>query len=377
MGMMRQFKKVLLYIVFISTFLLQAQVVQAGMVTDYADDIDYTEIQNVIDDVLDSNRINFKEYVGDMVNQKGYSPSNIFTSIKDGIVNEFKANLNTLIKLITIAIIAAIFTNFSSVFIDNQVAETGFYITYILLFTMLIATFQTASNLAADTIHEIVQFMKALIPAYFLSVAFSVGTTTSVVFYEATLITIGLVEYILVKFILPFINIYLIIMLVNNLTKEDRLSKMAETIATIIKWIIRSVMIFIIGLNTIQSLITPVADSVKKSFFIKIGRAIPGVGNLLSGAAETVLGAGVLLKNAIGVAGLVVIIIICAMPVLKLIIYVFIYKFGEAIVQPITDKRILNCLGACSEAVNLLLQLVFVVAILFMLTIAIVSASTM
>ena len=65
------------------------------------------------------------------------------------------------------------------------------------------------------------------------------------------------------------------------------------------------------------------------------------------------------------------------MPVLKLIIYVFIYKFGEAIVQPITDKRILNCLGACSEAVNLLLQLVFVVAILFMLTIAIVSASTM
>lgn len=373
---MKLLKKIILCVIFLSTFFLQQQVVKAESVTDYTNDVDYTEIQNVIDDVLDKNSINFEEYVRNMVNQNGISPSNIFTSITDGIQNEFKANLNTLIRLVTIAIIAAIFTNFSSVFIDNQVAETGFYITYILLFTMLIATFRTASNLAADTVNEVVQFMKALIPAYFLSVAFSVGTTTSVVFYEATLIAITIVEYLLVRFILPFINIYLVIMLVNNLTKEDRLSKMAETIATIIKWILRSVMIFIIGLNTIQALITPVADSMKKSVFLKVGGAIPGVGNLLRGAAETVLGAGVLLKNAIGVGGLVVIIIICAIPVLKLIIYVFIYRFGEAIVQPITDKRILNCMSACSEAVNLLLQVVFVVAILFILTIAIVSAST-
>ena len=104
---------------------------------------------------------------------------------------------------------------------------------------------------------------------------------------------------------------------------------------------------------------------------------IPGIGGIFSGVAETVLGAGTLLKNSIGVAGLVAIVVLCAIPIVKLIIYVLIYKLVAAAIQPISDKRIVNCVSASAEASSLLLQTVFVAAILFEIVITIVAVSTM
>lgn len=341
-------------------------------------DMDYTQIQTIIDDVLSSKEsFSFSDYVSGMLERgEAFAPRNIIDGVLQGIRSEFKANIHTFAKLIAIGIIAAIFTNFASVFMDNQVAETGFYITYIILFGILISSFRTASHLSSQTVDHVLQFMKVLVPSFFLAITFSTGSATSLAFYEVTLIVIMLVNYILIHFIIPAVNIYLIIMLANNLSKEDRLSKFAETIATIIRWILRSLIVLVVGFSAIQALIAPVADSVKRSVFMKAGGAIPGIGNLLSGVTETVIGAGVLLKNAIGVAGLVVIIIICAIPILKLVVCFLIYRISEAMVQPISDKRILNCMSACSEGVNLLLQVVIVTAILFLITLTIITAST-
>lgn len=355
------------------------KVAEAAEVEDYVTDTnDYSDIQEIIDDSMVSDEsFHFGDYVSDLISNKdAFSIRNFFGGIKNGIISEIKGNFNILGKLIAIAIIAAIFTNFAAVFMDNQVAETGFYITYILLFTIIITSFHTASSLAKMTVSNILEFVKALIPTYFMSVTVATGATTSLMFYEFTLVAISLVNTVLIRFILPAVNVYLIILLADNLVKEDRLSKLAQTLGTVIKWVLRSLIVIVIGFNAIQSLVAPVADGLKRSIFVKMGGAIPGVGNLLSGVTETVLGASILLKNAIGVAGLVAIILICAMPVVKLVIYYFIYRICEAIVQPISDKRILNCISACSDAVSMVLQVVIVAAILFIISITIVTVST-
>ena len=109
---------------------------------------------------------------------------------------------------------------------------------------------------------------------------------------------------------------------------------------------------------------------------MKVSSAIPGIGSILSGVAETVLGAGVLLKNAIGVAGVIAILVICLVPVLKLAIYVILYKLGAAAIQPISDSRLVACLTAASEAASMLLQTLFVGAVLFEIAITIVAVAT-
>jgi len=209
-----------------------------------------------------------------------------------------------------------------------------------------------------------------------MSVGFCTGTTTSLVYYEAALMLITLVDFIIIKIVIPLINFYLVVTLANNLSKEDMLSKLAGLFSSAINWLLKSLLAAVIGFSAIQGLIVPVADRVKRSALLKASEAIPGIGNALGSVTETILGAGVLLKNAIGVAGLVVIITICAVPLLKLLMITIIYKVGCASLQPISDKRIIECVNASAKSSGMLLQSVFVGAVLFLLTITIVAVTT-
>lgn len=351
---------------------------EAKAMTEYPEDIDYSEIQEVIDDVLgQGNEFDFQGYVLDMVNGKvPLNFSEIGKQLILSVKGELAANLSTFGSLITIALIAALFTNLSGAFKNNHVSETGYYITYLLLFSLLISSFIIASKIATDTLSSILSFMRALVPAYFLSVGFCSGATTSLVYYEAALMLITLVDFLIIKVVIPMINFYLVIMLANNLSKEDMLSKLAELFSTAISWLLKTMLAAVVGFNAIQGLIVPVADRVKRSALMRASEALPGVGDALSGVAETVLGASVLLKNSIGVAGLIVIITITSIPFLKLLMVTAVYKIGCAAIQPISDKRLTECVNASAKSAAMLLQSLFVGAVLFLLTITIVAVTT-
>lgn len=345
---------------------------------DLYDDINYKEIQEVIDNIMErEDAMDFGDYVDKLISGKeAFSLSGIGKKLLVSIKDEIKAHATTFGRLISIALIAAIFTNLSMAFKYHQVSETGYYVTYLLLFSLLISSFISASNIASTVIGEVLDFMKALVPAYFMSVAFSSGSMSSFAFYKAALMIITLVDFIIIKAVIPLVNFYLIIVLANNLSKEDMLSKLAGLLETIIKWTLRSLLAAVIGFQAIQGLIVPVADQVKRSVVFKASSALPGVGNTIGSVAETVIGSGMLLKNAIGVAGLIVIIIICSIPIIQLVVVTLIYKFSSAVLQPISDKRIIECISASAKSTQMLLQCVVVGAVLFLLSITIVAIST-
>lgn len=349
-----------------------------GMAEEYYEEMDFDEVQDIVDEVTGyDNSFQFKDYVsGFLTGGKTFSLKDIGGDMLKAAKGELSENKNTVVRLISIAIMAAIFTNFSNVFKSSQVAETGFYVTYLLMFTILASSFFSAIKLATETLSLLLDFMKVMIPAYFLTIAFTVGSHTSMVFYESTLIIITLVDLILIHGVIPAINIYFILIIVNNLSKEDMLSRFTELLELIIRWTVKTLLGAVIGFNVIQGMIVPAVDYVKKTTWMKAAGAIPGVGNALGTVTETVLGAGMLVKNAVGAAGLVVIVLICAIPLVKLVFYTVLYKFGTAVIQPVSDKRVLNCMNASVQAASLLLYTVGIGALLFLFTIAIVASGT-
>lgn len=342
------------------------------------ENIDYSQIQEVIDDItLRKNPFDFGDYVGKLMSgEESFSLTDMGNQVIGSVKDELRANISTMGRLISIAIIAALFTNISMALKNNQVSETGYYVTYLLLFGLLITSFITASIVAGTVIGRILDFMKALVPSYFMAVGFCTGSATSLVFFQAALVIISLVDLVLLKIVIPLINFYLVITLANNLSKEDMLSKLAGLIETIIRWLLKTLLGAVVGFQAIQGLIVPVADQVKRSMFFKASESIPVIGNTLGSVTETVLSAGVLLKNAIGVAGLIVILTICVIPIIKLLILAFIYKCSSAVLQPISDKRIIECIGAAAKSAEMLLNSVFVGTVLFLLSITIVAVST-
>ena len=369
-------KLIIILLLVITLSLIPAKTVKATV--NLPDDIKYDEIQEVIDDILGhGNKFDFDKYIQDLINgEEDFSLESIGRRLIQSIKGEIKANINTFGSLLTISLIAALFTNLSMAFRNNQAADTGFYVTYLLLFGLLISSFIMASRIAAETINSLLDFMRALVPAYLLSVAFVTGATTSLVYYEAALGLIMLVDFAIIKVVIPMINFYLVIMLANNLSKEDMLSRLAELLATGINWLLKSLLAIVIGFSAIKGLIIPVADQVKRTALYKASEAIPGIGDALGAVTETVLGAAFLLKNAIGVAGLVVILIICAVPFIKLTMVTVVYKVGSAALQPISDKRFIECISASAKSSAMLLQTVFTGAVLFLLAITVVAVTS-
>lgn len=195
-------------------------------------------------------------------------------------------------------------------------------------------------------------------------------------FYNLALLLIYLVELVILNFLIPFVQVYIVVKVMNNLSEEEYLSKFAELCETIISWILKTFLAGVVGLNIVQGLLSPAIDSLKRSVVGKSAEAIPVVGDAIGGVTEVVLATAVVIKNGIGVVGAVICVGICLIPIVQMGVVTFLYKLIAAMIQPVSDKRIVGCISSIADGSQMLLRIIFTTGVLFLLTIAIVAATT-
>lgn len=343
----------------------------------WMDKLEIYEIQDTVDNILEENSIDIEKTITDMISGKNpFDLQKILDMIMNKLFYGIVNNKDVFIQILFLAIAGAVFHSFSEAFKNTQISEIGFYIIYMLLLAVLVKSFSQISLIASISIKNLLEFMKSLLPSYFLSISFSTGPVSSMVFYEIALFIISVVEWLLLNLIIPMIQIYVVLVLINDLLKEDMLSKLADLIKDAIEYMLKTLLAAVVGINVIQGLITPVVDSIKSGVFTKTAKLIPGVGNVVNAAADVVLGSGTLIKNGIGVTALVIIAFICLLPFINISVVVLIYQLSAAVIQPISDKRIVKSLGGIGIGARLLSRVVLTAGVLFLLTIAIITVST-
>lgn len=341
------------------------------------DQFEFGEINDALKELFPEEKLDFKETVISMVKGEVTASADLLKQLAaDQLTYAFRVNKNNLVHILLIAVVAAVFTNFSNVFQSKQISEISFYILYLLLIALCLSSFQASADWVSDGISQLTSFMKVLGPIYFLAIAIAKGSITSIAFYNLVLLLIFLVELLILKFLLPVIHIYIMVRILNYLSEEDYLSKLAELMEVVIVWTLKTLLACVIGLNIIQGLIAPAIDTVKRSVLTRGAEAIPGIGDAIGGVAEVVLGTAVLVKNGIGTAGAIVCIALCVGPLVQIALMVLMYKLAAALIQPISDKRIVGCIESIGEGCQLLMRVIFTVGVLFLLTIAIIAAMT-
>ena len=341
------------------------------------EDFNFDEIQEVLNNTVSGRKIDFFGMLTDVVSggetiDFGY----IWNLLVDTLFADLNYNKNAIVMLILIGISAAVFANISNAFLSGQIAQTAFYITYLLFISVVATAFHTMSQSAVNVLGNIEAFMDALIPVFALSLGMVSGGTGSVMFYEITLGIIWLVDKVFLKIIIPMIDIYVVLIMVNYLSKEEFLTKLAELIQTIVKWGLNSLFAMVLGLNVIQGLIVPLAGTVKSQMLVKAVSIIPGIGSGANAVWETVLGTGVVIKNGIGTVALIALFFVISVPVMKMVLFVIMYQGAGAILQPVSDKRVNEALSGISEGAKMLLKTVILAAVFFAVSIALVCAST-
>ena len=340
-------------------------------------EFDFNEIEKNLDRMFPQEKISFSDVFSALMSGNMTETIRIFLRfLTDQISYEFDYNRRSLVFVLMTALTAAVFSDFAGAFKSRQISDISFYIMYMLLITLCLTSFRISAEGLEDRLNALVDFMRVLCPSYFLAVAFASGSVTSLFFYNVILFLIYVVELVIVRFLLPVVNIYIMVRVLGNLTGEDFLSEFADLIRKAVSWILKTLLICVVSVNVVQGLLAPAIDAVKRSALTRTAEALPWVGNAVGGVAEVVLGTAVLIKNGIGMAGAVITIAICAVPILQMLIMAFMYKLAAALVQPVSDKRITTCISGISEGYEIMVKVIFTAGLLFMITIAIVAAST-
>lgn len=332
------------------------------------------ELDEVVQEMLESSEFSFSDMVWKMLSGEiELDAELLFEMIQEVFFRELLEQKDILMQLLLLILAAAVLFNLSHLFENGQMTNVTFYMIYLIAFVLLMKSFRGLFGQVESVLDISSSFMKVLTPAYFLAITASNGSLTASAYYQVVLFAVTLIQNVLLKFGMPGIQIYVVLGIVNYLSQEDLLSKLAELIKTIVSWMTKSVTALIVGLQVVQKMVAPAVDMVKRGFMGKTASAIPGVGNIIDSVTEMTIGCAVLVRNCLGAAALIVLIVFGLGPIVQLGITTLLYRLMAAVVQPVTEKRLVQAITVMSEGCGMLLRVLITAEILFLLTIAIVA----
>ena len=293
-----------------------------------------------------------------------------------GVLEQLGGLRNILLWLLLLGIASSILTHFVEIFDRHQIADLGYYFMYLLFVMILFQCFTQTAEIARETMESIVLFIEMMIPTYLLAVGVSTGTTTVSAYSQLLMLIVYVVELVLSGWVRNFISVYVVLSMVNGIWIEEKLSLLVELISKLISFVLKAALGIVTGMSIFQTLITPVIDSAKSTVLQKALSAIPGIGNMTEGVAELVLGSAVVIKNSIGIVLLLLLVVLCAAPLLKIYIIAWLLRLAAALLGMISDKRLVACTNYIGEGCMMMFRTAGTAMLLFVIVISVVATAT-
>ncbi len=259
---------------------------------------------------------------------------------------------------------------------NKYVSNMGFLMIYIALMVLLMQSFFLVRQIAVGGIDSIMTFLNALIPTYALTMVFSGHMVSGAMLYELAFMLIYLIEMAMKMFFGPLIHVFVLVLFLNHLFEEDKLSKLAFFLEKGIMVGLKSAFGIVIGLGVVQSMLSPAKDRLTGNSLLSGLSAIPGIGNAVNSAGEIILSCGMVIKNSVGVVALMVLVFIAIVPVLQIGAFSIMYHLLSIILQPIADARLTECVSGVARGCGLYLKMILYTMLLFFILFSIVGIAT-
>jgi stage III sporulation protein AE len=371
-------KLIIIFSILVTVFSVQLTALAASYgIEDLYEEADFSEIDEYLSTEATELEFSFSEYLEQVIyGEEELSIVGIFQSLVQSALSSMDNERKHFSSILLITALTSLITPLAGMSKSRQTTEMSFYVSYMLLIGMLAELYSDIYQMAENILSKLLDFCEILIPAYMMGIAFSTGTATATSMYGISIYIMSLAEGVILKFLFPMINIYLCIVIANHVTKNSMFTKMTELLSSFVKWTNKTMLVAVAGMSTVQGLVSPGIDELKRDLTTKSIGTIPIVGSAISGASEIVLGAGMVLKNIIGAAGVIAILILCATPLFKIWLSQLLLKLSAAVMEPVSDKRLTLILDDTSKAVLLLFETALTSAFIFIVMLVILAVGT-
>lgn len=242
--------------------------------------------------------------------------------------------------------------------------------------TVAVADIHSLIGMGREAIRQMETLSKVLLPAMAVATAAAGAPAGAAARQFATMLFADVLLTTINRVLLPLVYAYVAASTANAALGNEGVKKMAE----LIKWLVTSVLTLLllafVGYLSVSGVIAGTTDAVAlKAAKFAVSGMVPVVGGILSDAAETVLAGAGLLKNSVGVAGMLAVLAICVVPFLQLGVHYLAYKVTAALTASVTENRVAGLISAIGGAFGLVLGMTGSCALL--LLISMVSAISM
>lgn len=361
---------------------IQVQALEDTNNTNPSDDKQVESLYNYISNMKTDSEIlkdlNAKDYVKEYMKSGDgkFSFKKIVNAVISYSLKEISTSFKLMAEILIIAIVCALLNNLQRAFSSDELSNIAYFACYALLIVIISKSFYVAVGLAKDTITEMTNFMAALIPVLMALLASVGGFTEATVMDPIIIGTINLNARIYVNIIIPLILIGFVLQFVNSISDEYKISNLTKLINQVAIWAQGVIMTIFIGVVTIRGITSKTIDQVTvKTAKYAVDNFVPIVGKCLSDAISTVAGYSLLLKNSLSGLGLVIVLFLVLYPVVKLIIMSLTFKLTAALIEPVSDKKLVNCISSVGNSITLIMSCVISISIMFFIMIAIIASA--
>ena len=295
----------------------------------------------------------------------------------DGAVSlllfELQQTLAVAAEIICICIIMGLLKSLADGFRTKSVSQLTMMVCVMVIMGIALNSFRLSFQLVLDAVSVMVYTMEILMPVL-MGILLATGAAASGTILSPLMIgSVTGFAVIMKNMVLPALFMSGVLSLINCLTEKNYVNKLAKLLRSASLFVTGLVLTVLSGIITVQGLLTETADGLLISTAkYSISSFIPIVGGFTSDTVELFLRCMGSIKSVVGVFGILTLLLMMAVPLMKVVLIGAVYKLTAALAEPVTDSKIadgLNELGSCMISMA---SILFFTSLLFIIFLSVI-----
>lgn len=343
-------------------------------------DLDFSDLETYIDglesSVKDMFSGGFTAKVESLINGEYIAGdsflSSVFSLLWDGLLDF----LPIIASIIAISILGGMVGNLKPNTGGKSIGNIVHFVTYGVVIVFLGTTLVELIALTSKTLTSLKSLMDMIFPVL-LTLLTAVGGSVSVGLYQPAIALLGNIFISLITyFLMPLFIFSIVFSIVGNLSNNVKLDKFVSFLQGTFKWSIGLLFTLFLGFITIQGISASAVDGLSiRTAKYTIKSYVPIVGGYVSDGLSIIMASSMLIKNAVGTAGLLLILFSVISPVISLILFMLSLRFMAGIIEPIGDKKTANFVSDISKSMSMLIALIVAVSFMYMVMTGLIMMS--
>ena len=352
-------------------------------IEDKLEDLNTKELDNILSELTSEEKIIFgeddiTEKIKNLINgTDNFEISDMFKVLISVLFNNISKVIPILASICAIAILSNLLMQMRGSKMSKSLGDIIHFACFGVIVVLIFGGIVELVSVTTKTLSSLKTQMEVTFPIL-LTLMASLGSTASVAIYQPLIaILCGIMMQVFIKIVLPIFSFMMIFNVIGNLTSTVKLTKFSSFLSGLFKTIIAFVFTIFTAFLAISGIVAGSYDSVSiRATKFAVKSYIPLVGGYISDGFNLIMASGVLIKNALGYTGIIIVFLTVISPLVKIYLYKLGLSLVSGIIEPVADKRVTEFVSSTAKSLSMLASIILAFSFAYIICVGLVMCSS-